>query len=123
MIKLESQPWFYFTVDLDFEGYGTINFIRFIEVNEDRAGAVVGMKENKYFGFPQLILLPYESGVGPEYFSVNEEDKFLSVWTFDATKFEDSNNVDLKSEWPNNILDKAAITPYESVLETFGIVK
>jgi hypothetical protein len=33
------------------------------------------------------------------------------VWTFDASKILKNDFVDLKSEWPKNILDKAIITP------------
>ena len=119
-ISLASKPWFYFTVDLDFPGFGVVSLIRYIDVNRDRTAALVEIEDSKYFGLSQLILLPYESGVGSEYFEMNENDKFLSVWTFDGTKIGDLNSVDLKSEWPNNILDKAAITPLETVVNEFG---
>ena len=103
-ISLASKPWFYFTVDLDFPGHGVVNLIRYIDVNGDRTAALVEIEDSKYFGLSHLILLPYESGVGPEYFEINNKDKFLSVWTFDGT----------------NILDKAAITPLEAVVNEFG---
>jgi hypothetical protein len=38
-------------------------------------------------------------------------DEILSVWTFAASKIGDATTIDLKSDWPRNILDKAAITP------------
>ena len=119
-ISLASKPWFYFTVDLDFPGHGVVNLVRYIDVNGDRTAALVGIEGSKYFGLPHLILLPYESGVGPEYFRIKNNDEFLSVWTFDGTNIGDLNSIDLKSEWPKNILDKAAITPLEAVVNEFG---
>ncbi|KPK47003.1 MAG: hypothetical protein AMS22_17275 [Thiotrichales bacterium SG8_50] len=119
-ISLASKPWFYFTVDLDFPGHGVVNLIRYIDVNGDRTAALVEIEESKCFGLSHLILLPYESGVGPEYFELKDNDKFLSVWSFDGTNIGDTNSIDLKSEWPKNILDKAAITPFKAVVNEFG---
>lgn len=118
--SLESEPWFYFTVDLSFDGHATVTFVRFVDVNGDRTGALVEIADNKYFGIPRLVLLPYQRGAGPEYFSITERDQFCSVWTFDGTDVGDVPRIDLKSEWPRNILDKAAITPYKKVVALFG---
>ena len=52
-----------------------VNLIRYIDVNGDRTAALVEIEGSKYFGISHLILLPYESGVGPEYFEITNNDK------------------------------------------------
>lgn len=116
VISLEDKPWFYFTVDLNLSGHGVITLVRFVNVS-DRVGAVVEIEDSKYFGFSRLILAPYQNKVGKEYFQVNMAEKLKPVWAFDGTKVGDADFIDLATD---NILDKAAITPYESVVKEFG---
>jgi len=106
-ISIEQGRWFYFTVDLDFHGFAEFEFERFLQAG-DREGALVNFVEPKFFPVTKLILLPYTPGSG--YFKSSEEE-ILSVWTFDGSAVGNAESVDLKSGWPNNILDKAAITP------------
>jgi len=54
------------------------------------------------------LLLPYSRK--RDYFRA-KPDEILFVWTFDASKIGNASTIDLKSEWPKNILDKAGITP------------
>lgn len=63
---------------------------------------------DSFFKTKKVILLPYTKE--PNYFSV-EEHGLLPVWTFDASNSENLPTVDLQTDWPRNILDKAAITP------------
>jgi len=101
-----SGTWYYFTVDLNFEGFRVIRFKRFIDVNADRMAIVVEM-DNSYFLSNELILLPYDRK--PDYFNIAPKD-ICSVWTFNGSDIGESETIDLKTNWPNNILDKAAIT-------------
>lgn len=119
-ISLEDKPWFYFTVDLNLSGHGVITLVRFVDISGDRVGAIVEIEDSKYFGFSRLILAPYQNKVGKEYFQVSKAEKLKPVWTFDGTKVGDADFVDLATDWPENILDKAAITPYEAVVKEFG---
>ncbi len=107
-IGIEQGTWYYFTVDLDFQGFASFNFLRYIDVNSDRKAAIVRFLDKDYFPTRELLLLPYSRK--RNYFQA-KPDEILSVWTFDASKLGDTNTIDLKSAWPKNILDKAAITP------------
>ena len=109
-ISIKQGTWYYFTVDLNFEGFLPFRFLKYIDVNGDRMGAVIELTEGSYFSTNQLILLPYTRE--PDYFKV-ESSSILSVWTFDGSNVGDEKTIDLESKWPNNILDKAAITPSE----------
>jgi hypothetical protein len=108
LISIEQGIWYYFTVDLDFPGFASFQFVRFIDVNSDRKAAIIRFLDQDYFPTRDLLLLPYSRGT--DYFKA-KPDEILSVWTFDASKIGDVSTVDLKSGWPKNILDKAAITP------------
>ena len=118
--SLESCDWYYFTIDLNFDGFGVVSLVRFINVDRNRTGAIVKIENSKYFDLDHLLLLPREPGAGPEYFTVSGDNEIRSVWTFDGTTLDDSDSADLKSEWPRNILDKAIVTPFKSVLSRFG---
>ena len=103
----QSHRWYYFTVDLDFEGFASVKFVRYVEVNGDRTGAVVELLDQDYFRTRRLLLLP----------TTREADGFrtspdglISVWTFDASAIREAVMVDVQTDWPHNILDKAAIT-------------
>lgn len=108
LISIEQGTWYYFTVDLNFTGFASFNFVRFIDVNADRKAAVVRFLDKDYFPSRDLLLLPYTRK--KDYFKA-KADKILLVWTFDASTIGDATTIDLKSNWPKNILDKAAITP------------
>jgi len=108
LIGIEEGAWYYFTVDLDYEGFVPFQFVRYIDVNGDRMGAVVELSGDYYFRTRKLILLPYTQE--PDYFRA-EPNMILSVWTIDGSKIGDAETVDVKSKWPRNVLDKAAITP------------
>jgi hypothetical protein len=107
-ISLEQGTWYYFTVDLSFKGFLPFRFLRYIDVNGDRKGAVVEFTEGSFFTTSQLILLPYTREA--DYFEV-EPNGIQLVWSFDGSNVGDAKTVDLESSWPANILDKAAITP------------
>ena len=107
LISIEEGTWFYFTVDLNFEGFAAFTFDRFVEAN-DRRAALVTFNQQKYFSSRVLLLLP--STTDSEYFQAREGD-ILTVWTFDGSSQKDATTVDLKTDWPHNIWDKAAITP------------
>lgn len=107
-ISIEDGMWYYFTVDLDLEGFASFKFVRYIDVNGDRKGAVVQFLDKDYFHTRWLILLPYTRE--PNYFQALPGE-ILSVWTFDASRVGNAATIDLQAEWPGNILDKAAITP------------
>lgn len=107
-ISIEHGTWYYFTVDLSFKGFLPFRFLRYIDVNGDRMGAVVEFIESSYFSTKKLILLPYTQE--PDYFKV-EPNGIQLVWTFDGSNLGDTKTIDLRSKWPHNILDKAAITP------------
>jgi hypothetical protein len=107
-VSIEQGTWYYFTVDLNFKGFLPFRFLRYIDVNGDRNGAVVEFTEDSYFSTKELILLP--STRESDYFRV-EPSGILTVWTFDASNLGDRKTVDLASGWSGNILDKAAVTP------------
>jgi hypothetical protein len=107
-ISLEQGTWYYFTVDLSFNGFLPFRFLRYIDVNGDRKGALVEFTKGSYFPTRLLILLPYTRE--PDYFKV-EPNGVQLVWSFDGSNVGDAETVDLESDWPANILDKAAITP------------
>ncbi|HEX6126942.1 MAG TPA: hypothetical protein VFZ23_16330 [Pyrinomonadaceae bacterium] len=107
-ISIEGGTWYYFTTDLNFKGFLPFRFLRFLDVNGDRNGAVVEFIAGSFFETTKVILLPYTKE--PDYFRV-EEDGLLPVWTFDGSDSESLSTVDLQTDWPQNILDKAAITP------------
>ena len=77
-------------------------------MNGDRKAAIVRFADKDYFPTRDLLLLPYTRK--KDYFKA-KPDQILLVWTFDASKIGDTATIDLKSAWPKNILDKAAITP------------
>jgi len=108
IVRIEDGVWYYFTVDLNFDGFASLSFIRYVNVNTDRNAALVRFLDKDYFDTRELILLPYTRD--NDYFKAKPSD-ILSVWTFDGSKADNAENVDLKTDWPNNILDKAAITP------------
>jgi len=110
--SIEEGTWYYFTVDLNFEGFASFRFLRFLNVNDDRTAALVELQDRDYFKSRKLILLPYTRET--DYFKT-EPEGVLSVWTFDGSKVGNENTIDLKSEWPRNILDKAAITPSSQI--------
>ena len=110
--SIEEGTWYYFTVDLNFEGFASFRFLRFLNVNDDRTAALVELQDRDYFKSRKLILLPYTRET--DYFKT-EPEGVLSVWTFDGSKVGSEETIDLKSEWPRNILDKAAITPSSQV--------
>lgn len=107
-ISIEDCTWYYFTTDLNFKGFLPFRFLGFLDVNGDRNGAVVEFIADSFFETRKVILLPYTRE--PDYFLV-EEDGFLPVWTFDGSNSSNLATVDLKQDWPRNILDKGAITP------------
>jgi hypothetical protein len=108
LISIEQGTWYYFTVDLNFTGFASFNFVRYIDVNGDRKAAIVRFLDRDYFPTRDLFLLPHSRK--KDYFKARLNE-MLSVWTFDASKIENATTIDLKSDWPKNILDKAAITP------------
>ena len=108
LISIEQGTWYYFTVDLNFAGFASFNFVRFIEVTNDRKAAIVRFLDQDYFPTRDLLLLPYTRK--SNYFKA-KPDEILSVWTFDASNIGNAEMIDLKSGWSKNILDKAAITP------------
>jgi hypothetical protein len=118
LISIEEGTWYYFTVDLNFTGFASFKFVRYIDVNGDRKAAIVRFLDKDYFPSKDLLLLPYTRE--RDYFKA-KPDEILSIWTFDATNIGDATMVDLKSEWPKNILDKAAITPsIETAMKSTG---
>lgn len=48
-VSLEQGIWYYFTVDLSFKGFLPFRFLRYIDINGDRKGAVVEFTESSYF--------------------------------------------------------------------------
>jgi len=95
-------------VDLSFTGFASFNFVRYIDVNGDRKAAIVRFLHKDYFPTRDLLLLPYTKK--KDYFKAKPTE-ILSVWTFDASTIGEAATIDLRSAWPKNILDKAAITP------------
>jgi len=114
IIKIEDGVWYYFTVDLNFEGFASFRFIRYIDVNNDRKAALVQFLDKDYFETRKLLLLPDTRD--KDYFKAKPSD-ILTVGTFDGSKVGNAETVDLKTNWPKNILDKAAITPSIEVAE------
>jgi hypothetical protein len=111
--SIEQGTWYYFTVDRNFKGYATFKFERYVQAN-DRAAALVTFLESKYFSTNKLLLLPYNPDQG--YFQAHDHE-ILSVWTFDGNILQDATAIDLKRDWPTNVLDKAAITPSRQTAE------
>jgi hypothetical protein len=115
-VSIEQGRWFYFPVDLDFKGFAELEFLRFVRTN-DRQAAIVRFLQPKYFQTTSLILVP--SDPTTDSFVITQSD-ILSVWTFDGSFVQDHEQfVDLKRGWPNNIMDKAAITPSRAMVERF----
>ena len=108
IVRIENGIWYYFTVDLNFDGFASFSFIRYVNVNDDRDAAIIRFLDKDYFETRELILLPHIKDA--DYFKATPDD-ILSVWTFDGSDIGDAESIDLKSDWPHNILDKAAITP------------
>ena len=100
LINIEQGIWYYFTVDLNFTGFASFNFVRYIDVNNDRKAAIIRILDKDYFPTRDLLLLPY-----------SRKPNYFRVWTFNASNIGNIESIDLKSDWPKNILDKAAITP------------
>jgi hypothetical protein len=93
--------------------FAAFSFERFVEA-DDRTAALVKFHERKYFPTQSLLLLPYTKDA--DYFAIEEAStEILSVWTFDGSNLEGKQTVNLKSQWPKNILDKAGITPSREV--------
>jgi hypothetical protein len=95
-----ARPWF-----------TTFNFVKYVEsidVNGNTNAAIVRFLDKDYFPSQDLLLLPYSKQRND--FRARP-DEMLSVLTFDASKIGDAYAVDLKSEWPKNILAAAGITP------------
>ncbi len=105
--SIQTGTWYYFTVDLDHEGYAPFSFEKFIQTN-DRVAALVNFPDKLFFSSRKILLLPYSNEAN--YFQCSDSET-LSVWAFDGTGLENLDFVDLASNWPHNILDKAAITP------------
>ncbi len=105
---IEQGTWYYFTTDLELEGFASFTLTRFIDVNGDRRGAIIHLLDRDYFCSRDLLLVPYSRK--PEYFRAGP-DEVLFVWTFDASGLGATQTVDISCGWPNNILDKGAITP------------
>ncbi len=105
---IEQGTWYYFTTDLELEGFASFTLRRFIDVCGDRRGAVVQFLDRDYFCTRDLLLVPYSRK--PEYFRAGPQE-VLFVWTFDASALGAAQTVDISSGWPHNILDKGAITP------------
>ena len=116
LVSIEDGTWYYFTVDLDRQGFGAFTFERFIEAN-DRRAALVRFCERTYFSLQRVVLLPYSRDA--DYFRCHETE-ILSVWTFDGSGVGKSKSIDLAAGWPNNILDKAAITPSPNTAANWG---
>ena len=110
---IEQGTWYYFTVDLDFKGFAAFKFERYIHAN-DRDAALITLLQPKYFSTNKLLLLPYNQD--QRYFQARD-DNILTVWTFDGSMVQDAGAIDLRAKWPNNILDKAAITPSRQTAE------
>ncbi len=108
LVSIEQGIWYYFTVDLNFEGFASFNFVRYIDVNGDRKAAIVRFLDRDYFPTRDLLLLP---STRKRDFFLAGADELLSVWAFDASGIGAAETVDLAAAWPKNILDKAAITP------------
>ena len=108
LINIEQGTWYYFTVDLNFAGFASFNFVRYIDVKEDRKAAIVRFLDKDYFPSRDLLLLP---NTRKSNFFRAKLEEILSVWTFNASEIGDAKTIDLESDWPKNILDKAGITP------------
>ena len=112
-ISIEQGTWYYLSLELNFLGFASFNFVRYIDVIDvkgNKRAAMVRFSDKDYFPTPtqDLLLLPYSRK--RNYFRAGP-DEMLYILTFDASKIGDAHIVDLKTEWPNNILDRAAITP------------
>ena len=118
-ISIEHGTWYYFTMDashlalgmfhsLGFASFSFVKYIEAIDVTGHRKAAIVQFLEKDYFPIQDVLLLPDSRKWN--YFRARP-DEMLSVWTLDAAKIGDAHIVDLKSEWPTNILAAALITP------------
>jgi hypothetical protein len=107
---ITEGTWYYFTLDLDFKGYASFRFRRFLKAN-DRTAALVEFVEPKFFSTRELLLLPCETR---ENFFFAEPHEILSIWTFDGSNMRTAESVDLRSQWTSGIMDKAAITPSQA---------
>lgn len=107
-MSIEQGTWYYFSTDLELEGFASFTLTRFIDVNEDRRGAMVHFLDRDYFTSRDLLLVPYSRK--PEFFRACP-DEVLFVWTFDASGLATAQSADISCGWPGNILDKGAITP------------
>ena len=56
LIRIEQGTWYYFTVDLDFEGYAAFTFERYVTL-KDRVAALVHFNQPKYFSTQDLLLV------------------------------------------------------------------
>lgn len=107
--SIQTGTWYYFTVDLDFEGHAPFSFEKFIRTN-DRLAALVNFPDKKFFSSGKILLLPYSKDADSDYFQCSDGET-LAVWAFEGKGLENMDFIDLASNWPHNILDKAAITP------------
>lgn len=116
-ISIEHGTWYFVTMEVSWLGlptrpsFASFNFVKYIEaidVNGNTKAAIVRFLDKDYFPTQDLLLLPYS--VRRNYFRARP-DEMLSVLTSDASKIGGAYAVDLKSEWPNNILAAAGITP------------
>lgn len=107
-MSIEQGTWYYFSTDLELEGFASFTLTRFIDVNADRRGAIVHLLDRDYFCTRDLLLVPYSRK--PNYFRAGPEE-VLFVWSFDASGLAAAHVADISAGWPGNILDKAAITP------------
>ena len=116
-ISIEQGPWYYFPVEVSWlgfparPGFTTFHFVKYIEaidVNGNTRAAIVRFLDKDYFPTQDLLLLP--DSRKRNYFRATPQET-LSVLTFDASKIGEAYAVDLKSEWPKNILAAAGITP------------
>ena len=123
-ISIEQGTWYYITMDYLFQGFASFSFVKYTDVidgigNGIKRAVIVRFLDKGYFPIQDLLLVPYRRN--RNYFKARS-DEALSVSTYDASKFGNAYMVDLKSEWPNNMLDRAAITPsFEKARQLAGL--
>jgi hypothetical protein len=121
-ISIEQSTWYYITLEDRFLGFASFNFVKYIDaiiVKGSRKAALVRFLDQGYFPSKELVLLPYS--LKRNYF-LAKVDEEVPILTFDASKVGDGYVIDLKSEWPNNILDRAVITPsYQKARQLTGL--
>src|SRR5512142_2460433 len=106
-LSIEQGTWYYFSTDLELEGFASFTLTRFVDVNGDRRGALIRSLDRDYFPSRDLLLVPYSRK--PEYFRA-KPGEVLCVWTFDAAGVAPAaQSVDISCGWPANMLDKGAI--------------